>query len=451
MSLNSFLGIDQIPSRARYYIKAYALLSVLISFVMMLSSTFYVLFTIDNLGFALASVTISIMFFVQLVTDYPSGSLGDLIGQRWILALSFACYAINFFLLTTARSFADFAIIAIINGFANAQNSGAIATWLDNNYRKVVGNADPERKIYGFSRLRVGLLSRVGMALTFITGGTIATLVSRRFVFLFQSGMSIFLIILVLVIVKDEKDEVVVVDLKTKKSTADYFKHLSGGLKFYLSSKAVFFFLTGSALFFAAVAIWGNLILLPLYFGYTGSDSLASILRTIVYVLGIPLGYYVANISKRFAIGRLPRLQVLFVVLFFAGFFMLLTFIPLANGFNLVGIVFTMFLLSTMVSFLLELANALRGRIMIDLIPSEFRNAVYSLIPTVISVFGIVLLPAAGALIESNGITAGIALALCVGIISSILVYIGVYYMNTVTEEPAKTQSPQEEVIPTIG
>ncbi|MFW9991728.1 MAG: hypothetical protein ACFFD4_06685 [Candidatus Odinarchaeota archaeon] len=66
-------------------------MSTLISFTFMLSSTFQVLYTIDHLGFALASVTVAIMFLVQLVTDYPSGSLGDLIGQRWVMTISFTC------------------------------------------------------------------------------------------------------------------------------------------------------------------------------------------------------------------------------------------------------------------------------------------------------------------------------------------------------------------------
>ena len=48
-------------------------------------------------------------------------------------------------------------VIAAINGFANAQNSGALATWLDNNYKKVAGDVDPDRKIYSFSKTGVSI------------------------------------------------------------------------------------------------------------------------------------------------------------------------------------------------------------------------------------------------------------------------------------------------------
>ena len=52
MNLDNFLGITQLPQKAQYYLRIYTLLSTLISFVYMLSNTFYVVFLVDNLGFA---------------------------------------------------------------------------------------------------------------------------------------------------------------------------------------------------------------------------------------------------------------------------------------------------------------------------------------------------------------------------------------------------------------
>ena len=112
---------------------------------MSLSSTFYILFVIDNVGFTLAAVTTSVMLITQLIFDYPSGSLGDWIGQRWILAIAFVCYSLQLFLLISAQTFPDFVLISIITGFGNAQSSGAFETWIDNNYRKAVGKDDSER------------------------------------------------------------------------------------------------------------------------------------------------------------------------------------------------------------------------------------------------------------------------------------------------------------------
>jgi hypothetical protein len=77
-------------------------------------------------------------------------------------------------------------LVAFFGGLGNAQASGALGTWLDNNYRNVVEQTDPERKIYGFSQARIGSLNRIVMAGTFIVGGTLVTSISRDFVFHFK-------------------------------------------------------------------------------------------------------------------------------------------------------------------------------------------------------------------------------------------------------------------------
>ncbi|MFW9991730.1 MAG: hypothetical protein ACFFD4_06695 [Candidatus Odinarchaeota archaeon] len=192
-----------------------------------------------------------------------------------------------------------------------------------------------------------------------------------------------------------------------------------------------------------------NLILFPLYFGYTGSDGLASILRTFIFVISIPIGYYLAIVSKRVSTGLVTHLHALFVISFYGSFMILLTVIPITNSFNLIGIIVSVILLTILVSFVLDLAAALRQRIMADLIPSDCRNAVYSLIPTIVAVFGILLLPVTGLLIESFGISAGLILELFVGLISLIFIYLGIYYMER-SEETEKEEIDvlQKEEVP---
>ena len=128
MVINSILGTSELPKLAQNHMRSVLSLSMIISFLMSLSSTFYILFVIDNLGFTLAAVCTSIMLITQLIFDYPSGSLGDWIGQRWILAIAFICYSLQLFLLISEQSFTDFVIISIISGFGNAQSSGAFET-----------------------------------------------------------------------------------------------------------------------------------------------------------------------------------------------------------------------------------------------------------------------------------------------------------------------------------
>ncbi len=450
MFINKVLGTQELPSRAQYYMRTFLYLSMIISFLASLSSTFYVLFSIDQIGFALTAVCTSIMLATQLIFDYPSGSLGDWIGQRWVLAIAFIFYGLSFLFLISAHTFVDFAFIAIINGFGNAQSSGAFSTWVDNNYRVAVGDADPERKIYGFSTSRVNSLNNFALAASFMVGGTIATLISRRIVFTIQFGLTIIIIFLLLAYLRDIKiDEDTPIEpseLKTSR-VSNYFKYLKGGAQFLFSSKAAFLFLIGNAVYNVTWMIWGGLILFPLYFGYTGTDALAGLLRTTLFLAGIPLSFYIATLNKRISNERLPIFLFLSTIFFFPSFIILTLLMPPANEFNLLGIALTFFLLWSIVGTVFSMAQTLQQRIMIDLVPSEFRNSVYSLMPTIFSLIGIPVVPLAGIIIENYGLHAGILTAGIVCVIGSILISFGMYFKKKPELEPVKTFIPDVQAI----
>jgi len=204
--INSILGTTELPKEAQIHMRSVLSLSM-ISFLMSLSSTFYIIFVIDNIGFTLAAVSTSVMLITQLIFDYPSGSLGDWIGQRWVLAIAFVSYSLELLLLIQAQTFSDFVLISIISGFGNAQSSGAFETWIDNNYRKAVGKQDSERRIYGFIMSRVGSLNNLALGASFLIGGALSTEISRQFVFTIQFGLSLIVILLILIFIKDIKTE----------------------------------------------------------------------------------------------------------------------------------------------------------------------------------------------------------------------------------------------------
>jgi len=452
MSITKFLGIQTLPDSGQSLFRKYTFISTFGAFIGNLSSTFFILFAIDEIGYVQASYTISFMLLTQLIFDYPSGSLGDWIGQKWVLTIAMLSNTVYFYLLTQASTFTLFLILAFFGGFANAQSSGTLETWLDNNYQKVVGDSDPERKIYGFSRARVITTIRVASAFSFMVGGILATLVSRQFVFGLQAVSVLIIIILVYIVVTDEKvDESTEDTLKINHSSNNYFKHLGGGVKFLLSSKAAFFFILGSALLFASFAIWGNLILFPIYFGYSGSDGLASTLRTIVFVVGVPISLYTAKLSQRFTTDKASHVTFLFVLLFYPLFIILTSIMPITNELNLIGCGISLIILNATIPTLFDLGATLRQRVMIDLVPSEHRNAVYSLIPTIISILGIFLLPIAGVLIESYGLPAGITAAFIVGVTSAIMITIGIFFYMNAAKEKLESMGIQVTVPATTG
>ncbi|MHA2277868.1 MAG: MFS transporter, partial [Candidatus Kariarchaeaceae archaeon] len=344
-------------------------------------------------------------------------------GQRWVLAIANICYAIFYFLLAITETFSGFLLLAFFQGSGNAQASGALGTWLDNNYRQVAENADPERKIYGFSQARIGSINRIVMAGTFILGGFIATNISREAVFLLQAILSFFLLFMVLFIVKDVEEPVAPTFTNDKPSMMG---SLVGGIRFFLSSKTAFFFLLGSSLIFTGLSVWGQLILFPMYFGYSGTDSLSSLFRSVMFLIGIPIGIYMARVSMRFSNDTLPVWLFLTTILYYVPFMILLTFLPIENAFSPLGLLITALLLTFSVNCLFDVSNTLNQRTLVDLVPSDHRNAVYSLIPTLISIFGIPFIALAGHLIETSdfALRAGMLVAFSLSLLGSVCVFL---------------------------
>ena len=86
----TFLGIrESLPHNAQGLIQKFLILASFQSMIFFVSGTFYVLFIIDKVGFTELGILVGISFLVQATLDYPSGSLGDWLGQRWILATAF--------------------------------------------------------------------------------------------------------------------------------------------------------------------------------------------------------------------------------------------------------------------------------------------------------------------------------------------------------------------------
>ncbi len=88
---------------------------------------------------------------------------------------------------------------------------------------------------------------------------------------------------------------------------------------------------------------------------------------------------------------------------------------------------------------------------MIDMIPSEARNAVYSIIPTIISVLGIFIVPVAGILIEKFGLTAGIIAAFLVAFVGSIMISIGIHFQFQETNVKNEMLAVQPDTSATTG
>src|SRR3990172_2234200 len=95
------------------------------------------------------------------------------------------------------------------------------------------------------------------------------------------------------------------------------------GIVFMGKSKTVFFFITGGVLTLSAVIVWANLILFPIYFGYTGTDDLSAVIRVLVFVIGTALAFLFQPLARKINPENLPLAVFLYGTTLYGGFSLL--------------------------------------------------------------------------------------------------------------------------------
>ncbi len=108
-----------------------------------ISTTFWMIFIAEELGggsylagIGLVGVLVIVQLLINTLLDYPTGALGDHIGQRYVIAAALFCYSAAFMLtasITVESSFYVFLTIYILMGIGSSQESGAFDAWFDNN------------------------------------------------------------------------------------------------------------------------------------------------------------------------------------------------------------------------------------------------------------------------------------------------------------------------------
>ncbi|MHA2425519.1 MAG: hypothetical protein ACXAEF_12080, partial [Candidatus Thorarchaeota archaeon] len=235
----SYFGFTQPNQDTIRITRIFAILGPIMTATMTISSTFYIIFVAEALGngdfiigMTLVGVLVVIEMAVQTILDYPTGVIGDWLGQRFILASAFVTYSIAFYLVSIVTSESPFLLLIIIYalvGFAASQQSGAMGSWFDNNY-KVANPADTERKQYGVFRGKLSMLFWLSNVLIIIPGGILAVAISRAWVFQLQALLCLILAIVSFSIIHDLPG---VAETKQARPTLDeYLSLLREGLEY---------------------------------------------------------------------------------------------------------------------------------------------------------------------------------------------------------------------------
>ncbi|MFW9849361.1 MAG: MFS transporter [Candidatus Thorarchaeota archaeon] len=427
------LSISNLNPKAKQFISRATILIFAYSFAVMLTNTFLILHALEFVSITELSMILAVQFAIQAIVSYPSGAIGDWVGQRWLLFIAALSYGFGFILLSQAFDFltvlVSFALVAI----ALSLESGTYISWFDNNY-KLYAKEDRDRRTYSQFYGKFTMFNQILLALSFILGGFFLVFIGRQVMFLIQGTLLLLVSVFLLRFLRDHQD------LKRgRMSIRSYFRYLRGGVTTVAQNATLRLMILGIMISGAGWAIWSGLILFPFYASYTTTDALTALLRSSIFILGA-IGVGIAGmISKR--IRKLQRwlaLAVLFTdVTFFIGVYAIMLTNPAQSTFFLVSAV--LMAITFALSFSPRyLADVLMPRFYLDVIPNENRNAVYSLIPTLTMIVSIFAVPIGGILIETLSLETTIIVLAANGLVGSIITASAIYRHKPVREISAE-------------
>ncbi|NWF96266.1 MAG: hypothetical protein HXY34_08985 [Candidatus Thorarchaeota archaeon] len=448
------------------------------SIAMSLSSSFYIIYIAEALvgghwlgGMALVGTLIAVQMCIQIMLDYPTGAVGDWIGQRYIILSAFLCMGASFYVLSTVTSHSPVWVVLsvfVLAGIGESQLSGAFQSWFDNNYRIAVPE-DVDRSQYGVFWGKVNMLFSLTGTLALVPGSVMAVVVGRAWVFQLQAVLSVLIALIGFFTITDLP---AVAMLRERRPSIGRYKTLLGdGVRYLVSSRFVTLIVLGTTVASSVGYVWGSLLLFPMYFSYLGNEVTVSSYRTVLFLIGVVQAERASVLSRRLDPTKwLPRAMMLMGsgFVFFVSFALIMFFLPGTQGDEMVSltlpftdvIVFSLPASSVAPTVLILLTFAVSGvfgtlvgilsqRLVVDAIPNRIRNSMYSLIPTISMALAIPQMVFFGWSLTSIGFPFTMASCALVALLGALMVRQGMTYPRPVVSEDSTRSISISQAAPT--
>ncbi len=406
MAFDQWLGTSGLPHNTKNVLALNVLINSIRTFADNLLLIVLVLFLLDRLDPVAVGLAWSIFFGIQALVDFPTGNLGDTIGHKNVLLIAYLLQIFSFpFLLLSDAQLPFFAITETIGiflfmffyGLGISQESGALEAWTDNIYRK--DNIDPQRAIYSQFIAKSELIIKLATMMGFLMGGFVSTLISPFVVFWIVLILRVFTFLIIAW--KMDSDD----SSKYARKISSYVGKAQKSILAFLRSPIMLTYFLGIATLWAAnEAIWYTFILFRIYREYGGgTDAGAGIIRSIVFLFGILWQLVTIKIIHRFkhAAFWVFIASLLSNALFFALLMLYYRAFP-PTTFSLL-LLAGLLLIYQIPIFWENIQYVLQQRINLDLVPDEYRNSLYSLLPTLTRLLGVPFVYLTGVLIEQYG------------------------------------------------
>lgn len=426
--LQSFLYTNEMSNKAKETSFKYFKLDFSITLTFAIFETFLVLYVLQFVSFIELGIILSVRFAIQALLDYPTGALADILGHKKVLLIAYVGHIFSISIFLLSNTFEGLLIAYLISAIAMSQESGALISWYDIRYTAHSDEVDPDKKVYGAFLGRTQTIRILTLSISFISGGIIADRYSREILFYIHLILLIGTLILMYIILDNDNTN------KEGFSYSNYKSQLLSGFSFIKQQPGLLFLFIGIAISSSVVwAIWGSLMLFPTYESYSGSDRITGLLRSSIFIIGVFWSLLAAYVSKR--IDRVYRTAFIINLLggpiFFYLMWMYQKFNPPTGNFDLYSILGLIFIFQ-FVGIPMALGDILFRRIMIDLIPDHLRNTIYSLLPSIITLFAVPFSILGGWMIVNRGFVFAIFFVASATFIGSIVMGIGYYTLSNV-------------------
>ncbi len=479
--MKSFLGLPDANDKILRLAKIMGIIGPLANISFTLSTTFYVIFVAEALGggpgmylqgIGLVGTLVVTQMVIQIIFDYPTGAIGDWIGQRSILASANVSFGVAFLmvsLVTVDTPYIYLVAVYALQGFSQSQSSGAWGAWFDNNYR-VAMPGDTDRKQYGVFWGRMGMIMQIMATAALIPGSILAAVFTRAWVFQFQGILAFVFAVLVFRLVRDFPEvEQKRAENGTRPELGEYLSILRGGVGYLFRHSFVRYIAVGSMLAVSSIMVWGNLILFPMYYLYLITDVGVASFRTLLFIPGIFSQERSGIWSRRFEpkkwIPRFRLMQTCGFVFFWVFAAIMTLFPPATASVNILTLywpftsielltipmenilpIALIFLTFVSTSFFGGFAEILTQRVLLDVIPNRIRNSMYSLFPTIATLFAIPQIALFGWLITIIGFPMTLAACGTVSFMGVLLIVHG--FRHEPPEPDGETWANGDAVLP---
>ncbi len=472
----NFFGLTDPTPRAETLAKTMYTMMPLAAFTLQLSSTFFMINLAEIIGggsyisgIPLIGLLIVLQMTIQIVLDYPTGAIGDWIGQRYIVTSAFLCFACAFVFMSAINA-TNIILVAVLvyvmMGIGHSQLSGAFSAWFDNNYR-VAMPEDTERRQYGVFMGKINMLFSLIGTLALIPGSIMAVILGRAAVFQLQAILCVLVAASSLKVLNDFPE--VSANREQRPSMKQYSKILHDGISYIFASRYLKYILLGTTLATSVQIIWGELLLFPMYFSYLGSEVPVSSYRTVLFIIFVITAERASAFSRRMDAEKWLTHSALLGgsgFVFYMAFALIMYLLPpTSDGYVIITLpllgleIGRVYSASVLPVVLILVVFTLTGgfgilfgiflqRLVIDVIPNRIRNSTYSLSPTLTTIITIPQIALFGWMIPNMGFPLTMAICGLIALAGVIMIRIGLASPRPVlTEDLSEIRLKQKDTV----